>query len=386
MRVFQLISSGGFYGAESVVLTLSKAVHDMGHSNTLGVFYDARNPHTELVDLARASGLAVEVIPCRRRWDWEAVRAIRAHLREQSVDILHTHGYKADFYGFIAARGTRAALVATSHYWTRRTLGLRLFASLDHAVLKRFDAVGAVSDAIAASLIRSGAKKERIRTIDNGIDLFPFECAASTLAKEIGKGDRPIVGAVGRLVSQKGFSQLLHAAKGVVSDFPAVLFVLVGEGPERAMLEGLTKDLGLQDNVLLAGRRNDMPGVYASFDAFVLPSLDEGMPIALLEALAAGKPVVATRVAAVPKIIVPESTGLLVEPGDISSLRAAISRLLADANLRQQLGRQGHAWVKERFSSEAMAAQYLDLYQEVAGEGTRLEDRELSAPSPGFDF
>jgi glycosyltransferase involved in cell wall biosynthesis len=363
MNTLQLISSGGQYGAENMVIGLTKALNSLGCPTTLGVFDNQQNSHTEVGLVAQAQGLPTQIFNCKGRLDWDVVRSIRDFLKSNDIQILHTHGYKADLYGYAAARTLKTRLLATSHYWTRRTLPLRLYAFLDQKVLSRFHMVVAVSDEIASSIVDSGAEHEKVMTIDNGIDLSPFETSDPTLGRELQKGARIVVGSVGRLVAQKGFPFFLQAAQEVLKDFPEVLFVVVGEGPDRPALEALARDLRLGDHFIFAGQRRDMPGVYASFDIFVLPSLDEGMPIAILEALASRKPIVATRVGAVPKLIISERTGLLLEAGDVIGLAAAIKRLVADRQLRNELGENGHTFVTSNFSAEAMARKYLCLYE-----------------------
>jgi glycosyltransferase involved in cell wall biosynthesis len=151
--------------------------------------------------------------------------------------------------------------------------------------------------------------------------------------------------------------------------FPDALFVLVGDGPEREKLETLTQQLGIQSSVVFVGQRDDIPGVYASFDIVALPSLTEAMPLAVLEALAAKRAVVASEVGDVPRMILHEQTGLLVQPGDDRGLADAIMRLLADGELRRKLGHNGHRFVLDHFSGARMARNYLGVYEDVMGEG-----------------
>jgi len=365
MKILQLISSGGVYGAEVMMVTLAKSLERLGCKNLVGVFNNVHRADCAVEDFVRAQGLLVKSIPCRGKMDWKTVGVIRRCIRKERIDLIHTHGYKADIYGYAATRPLKTPCIATSHYWTRRTIPLRLYAFLDQLALSRFGHVAAVSDEIAGSLRRFCEEGNALSTIDNGIDLSPFDSARPTLAEEIQKGSRLVVGTVGRLVSQKGFGYFLRAARDVLIGFPDTLFVVVGEGPERRTLEASARELGLEKNLVFTGQRRDMPGIYSSFDIFVLPSVDEGMPIAALEALAARVPVVATRVGAVPKLIIPERTGVLVEPGDAAGLTTAIKRLLSSTRLREDLSQRGHAWVRENFSAEAMARRYLKIYQKL---------------------
>src|SRR2546427_198094 len=193
---------------------------------------------------------------------------------------------------------------------------------LDRWALRRFHRAVAVSEGVAVALRRGGVAPEKITTISNGVDVAVFSAGRPTLAAEIGKGNRLVVGMVSRLVRGKGADYFLHAASDVLSCFPETLFVLVGEGSARKELERLARELGIEKKVIFTGQRADMPGVYASLDVFVLPSLNEGMPLTVLEAQAANRAVIASRVGAVPQLIQHRETGLLIEPGDVFFFQA----------------------------------------------------------------
>ena len=369
VKILQLISSEGKYGAETMLLCLVKSLALLGHENVIGVFRNSHCPHTEVAEAARLKGLKVEIIPCDGKIDRRAVDVIRHCLQIHSIDLVHTHGYKANFYGYLAARGKGVPAVATYHLdWPDRGLALRLYHLFDRLVVRRFGKIAAVSEAVARSLRRSGVPSAKIVTIDNGIDLSPFAQARPILQEEISERPDALIGLVGRLTPQKGCEYFLRAAQRVLIDFPRTLFVLVGEGPDRRKLEELVRDLNIAERVIFAGHREDMPGVYASLDILVLPSINEGLPMTLIEAMAAARPVIATPVGAIPKLIIPEQTGLLVNPRDPVGLAAALGRLISNPDLRHRLGRDGQAWVMRRFSAEAMAQQYAEIYQEVDAE------------------
>lgn len=369
MRILQLISSAGHYGAENMLLTLAQNLQAMRCRVRVAVFYNAHKPNIEIAHQAARLGLQAQVIACRGRMDRDAVRAICESIRTHEVDLLHTHGYKADLYGYAAARKTGVSLVATCHNWPDRNLPLWFYSVLDRLVLRRFPRVVAVSEGVKEALWRFGVPRNRVSVIANGVDLARFGAVQPSLGREISKGDRLVVGTVGRLVPAKGGVYFLRAAREVLRVFASALFVLVGDGPEREKLETLAHQLGIQSSVVFVGQRDDIPGVYASFDIVALPSLAEAMPLAVLEALAAKRPVVASQVGDVPRMILHEQTGLLVKPGDDRGLADAIMRLLADGGLRRKLGQNGHALVQQRFSAARMAGNYLGVYEEVMGEG-----------------
>jgi glycosyltransferase involved in cell wall biosynthesis len=245
------------------------------------------------------------------------------------------------------------------------TAALGIYNHLDRMVLKKFNALAAVSDEVAHRLLAFGVPAEKIKTIANGIDVKAFERAQPLpLLRTDGS---TVVGMVARLDMQKGFEYLLQAARELCKTFTDLKIVIAGEGPDRNAIEDLIQQYGLQSNVILAGQQSNMPGVYAAMDVFVLPSLNEGLPMTVLEAMAASKPVIATRVGAIPSVIKDGENGLLVAPKDSEGLRNAVASLLADPERRRRMGDQAHAWVSGNYTSEAMAVRYREMYEEVLG-------------------
>jgi len=240
-----------------------------------------------------------------------------------------------------------------------------MYAYVDQLVLRRFKHVVAVSDEIAREIVDSGVPSAKVSVIDNGIDLAAFRNPCPKVGAEFRTSGMRIVGAVGRLVDQKGFDYLLRAIPRILERFPNTVFLIAGEGTERAKLEALASELNIAGQVHFMGARSDMPNVYASFDVFALSSLNEGMPIALIEAMATAKPVVATRVAAVPKLVIDGETGLLIEPRSPEALSDAVCQLLENSALCERLGRAARARIEQQFSSEVMAQRYLKLYRQL---------------------
>jgi glycosyltransferase involved in cell wall biosynthesis len=370
MKILQLISSEGFYGAENVVAALTRDLEQAGNSVLVGVFENIHASPNNVAAQFESRGLQVVRIPCRSRFDRAAIKRIREIIRSHGIGLVHSHGYKSDIYAYFAARRLGLPLLATSHLWTRQTAAVRFYEFLDAQVLRRFDAVVAVSDRIAAELRQAGVPAGKITIIDNGIDLRPFQSAVPTLASELNKGDQLLIGTVGRLVEQKGLTFFLTAAQQLLKEFPNLLFAIFGDGPDRGKLEQMAKDLQIAEKVWFAGARRDMPNVYASLDVFALASVGEGLPMALLEAMASGVPVVATEVGAVPKVIVSGRSGMLVRPGDATQLAQAIACLLRDPVLRGHLAGNGKQTVHEQFSSRVMTQNYCRVYGQLLGEKT----------------
>jgi glycosyltransferase involved in cell wall biosynthesis len=365
VKVLQLISSGGYYGAENMLLNLCASQEKARCENSLLLFYNVHVPNVEFYERARRRGLSVRMVHCKGRADWRAVRQIEEYIQEDAVDLVHTHGYKADLYGYLAAWRCHKPVVATCHNWVGGTAALGIYNHLDRMALKKFNALAAVSDAVAQRLLAFGVPPEKIKTIANGIDVTAFERAQPLpLLKDEGS---IVVGVVARLDLQKGFEYLLRAARELCKMFPGLKIVIAGEGPDRSAIEEMIEQYGLQSSVVLAGQQSNMPAVYAAMDIFVLPSLNEGLPMTVLEAMAASKPVIATSVGAIPSVIRDGETGLLVAPKDSEGLRNAVASLLNDPGRRKRLGDQAHAWVSQNYTSEAMALKYREMYEEVLG-------------------
>lgn len=365
VKVLQLISSGGYYGAENMLLNLCASQDAAGCENCLALFYNVHVPNVEFYERARRQGISVRMVHCKGRADWRAVRQIEEFIEADEIDIVHAHGYKADLYGFLAAWRSDKPVVATCHNWVGGTAALGIYNHLDRLALKRFDGLAAVSDEVAQRLVDSGVSAERVKTIANGIDVQAFEQGKPL--PELRAAGNKVIGMVARLDLQKGFEYLLRAVRELCNTFYGLKVVIVGDGPDRAAIEKMIDKFGLQSNVLLAGQQSNMPGVYAAMDIFVLPSLNEGLPMTILEAMAASKPVVATRVGAIPKVISDGENGLLVDPRDTDGLRNALSKLLSDSDLCQQMGEKAHDWVSRNYTSEAMALKYRQMYDEVLG-------------------
>jgi glycosyltransferase involved in cell wall biosynthesis len=364
VNVLQLISSGiGYYGAERVVVTLSAALEDLDVNTVVGAFLNTtKTIHLEVLDQARLRGLKTERIPCHGRFDWQAVLAIRSIIERHKIEIIHCHGIKPDLYAFFAARHFNIPLVSTCHLWTFDSKRDWLVSALERCILHGLDRVVVVSDHIIPQLRRFGVRAD---VIYNGIDLAPFSHPAFDFKMKMKWCGRPIVGVVGRLAPQKGLQNLLRAAPEVLRDTPNALFVIVGDGPERQILEADAKALGIRDSVCFLGVRQDIPEILSSMDVLAMPSLDEGLPMALLEAMASGRAVVASSVGGIPRVIQNRVNGIIVSPGDVNGLAAALRDLLKHGDFRTALGKKARETVELRFSAASMAMRYLEVYSGV---------------------
>ena len=306
------------------------------------------------------------------RRDGAAIRKLRRVLRERRPDVLHTHTAKAGATGRIAALSLRhgpRALVHTFHghvltgYFDERRS--RAFTVAERLLARRTGAVIAVSEEVRDDLVRLGvAPRERFVVIPYGFDLESLAAGDRARGRELaGATDEFVVGWVGRLAPVK---QPLDAIRG----FAALrergvdaLLCIVGDGDERAATEALARELGV--DVRFAGFQKGLADWYAGFDAFCLTSINEGTPVAAIEALAAGRPVVATRVGGVPAVVSDGEDGFLVRSGDTDALAARLAELAADPALRERMGARGAARMREHYSVERMVGRIEALYDRL---------------------
>jgi glycosyltransferase involved in cell wall biosynthesis len=365
MKILHIISSGGMYGAEAVILNMSRTLNESSHSSILGVFSNSANPNLQLHETATAQGIESHLISCAGQIDRTVPSSIRELATRSNADVVHAHGYKADIYCYFALRGSGIPLVSTCHTWYDNDLTVSLYGAADRLILRNYAAIVAVSEDVRQRLLKAGVRKEKIHIVRNGIDLRPFDNAAPSLREISSPDDAPIVGLIGRLATEKGVDIFLRAAAHVLAQLPTTKFVVIGEGPDRDQLEVLIDKLQVRNNVFMLGRRDDMPSVYASLDIMVSASRREGLPMAILEGMASSRPVIATAVGAVPDVIVDGHTGVLVPSENVEALAAKIVTLLNNATQRENLGTAAKRLIEEEFSAERMTTDYLHIYEQA---------------------
>ena len=331
--VLQFIDSTNFGGTEQCVLTLLGGL-DRSQWRPVLAYYPSPGifPLIERAYRLDIKTVAVPWVP--GLWSFDRVRLIGRLLRAEQPRVFHAHlrWPLTCTEGLLAAKMTGIpAVVATQHLFVEIHSRLaRLQQQMVAAGVHRYIAVSqAVSYQLRETLWRFSQRK--VQVVHNGIPLSPFSRPVDRSLRDTLKrgSEQPVVLTIGRLDGQKGYQYLLAAAAQV----PDALFVIAGEGPERATYEALVRDQGLHDRVTFLGHRDDIPELLASCDLFVLPSLFEGLPLVVLEAMAAGKPLVASAIGGTSEAVVHGETGLLVPPADPEALSTAIRSILVDPEL-----------------------------------------------------
>jgi glycosyltransferase involved in cell wall biosynthesis len=362
-RVLHLVSSGGLYGAEQVILNLARSESTISY---VGALNNVHRPNLEVIDEAKNRALRTVVFDSQGRADLHTVLEVRRFLKKYGIDILHTHGYKSDIVGFCATRFTTTRWVATNHVWHPMGGKLKLYESVDAFVLRFAARVVAVSREIRRDLIHRNVPAGKIRVVDNGIEVDRFRAKPAPALRaefKIREGD-VVITMVGRLSPEKGHAALLSAASHLQCH-ERVKFLIVGDGPLGESLRAETARLKLDGRVVFTGFRNDTPDIYAISDVLVNASSIEGLPMTILEAMAAGVAVVAARTGGIPDLIKDNETGLLFDAHDVEALTSHLESLVGDERNRRRLGANGAEFVRMNNSCERMCDAYRQVYQEL---------------------
>ncbi len=348
-------------GGQNQVLVTLMGLRALGHRTML-----VAHAAGELRQRAR-EGLDLVPLAPKTEMDLAAAWRLSRLLVQLRPDVVHAH----DPHGVAMAA---LALSMTTRQPTpplvaARRVDFRLRGSaLSRWKYRQVDCFICASEAIRQLLLADGVEADRAVTVHEGIDLGRVEAAPRVnLHEEFWLPHHaPLVGNVAALVPHKGQRHLVEAAALVVREVPDARFVIAGEGELRPALERQIKDHRLEKHVLLAGFRPDVLSLHKAFDIFVMSSVTEGLGTSLLDAMACGKPVVATTAGGIPEVVVDGETGILVPPRDHEAMAHAIVALLTDAALRQRMGAAGLARVTGRFSAERMVQDTLRVYERVA--------------------
>ena len=372
-------SSLGWGGQEHRTFAEIRLLRERGHRLLL-----AADPQGELHRRSDREGFETFPLEFGGTRTWGAWLALRRLLQQERVDILNTHSSLDSWVGFLAwlTIKNRLTLMRTRHLSTpvaRNWPTRRLYRAPAAVITTSQD----ISELLHQRL---GVPRERLHAIPTGVSLTDFTPRSPKPELAAGLGLPPgvfVFGTVSVLRSWKGHLYLLEAFKSLLEQGLVALLVIVGDGPYRPVIEEKVQELGLAEKVRLVGHQEWIPDWLALMDAFVLASYaHEGVPQSLLQALAMGKPVVATRTGGIPEVIIPEETGLLASPRDSRALARAMSRLARDASLRERFSQQGPQ-VASLFSLDRMADALEALYAEIMPAGPLPASSPQVSPSKG---
>jgi L-malate glycosyltransferase len=362
MKVVQLDSQIAWRGGEQQVLYLAQALRAHGYDNMT-----ICPPHSALYQRMREAGLPAHGLRMRHEIDLMAAWKLGRYLQRQRVDILHMHAPHAHTIGLIAC-----TLAPHVRQVVSRRVDFAPIRNLFSRWKYRRPQVQylTVSDAVRQVMLSSGIPDAQVQTIHSGIDLQ--RCANVLAARPLFSPGTRVIGTVGHLAGHKGHRYLLDAMQLILQEEPSVGLAIVGTGDLRAELEAQAAALGITQQVCFTGFRHDILALIQGFEIFVFPSNLEGLGTSVLDAMALGKPVVATQAGGIPEMVQDGVTGLLVQPRDPQALAQAILQLLHQPALAARFGEAGARRVKGHFTAERMASQTMQVYHQLVHD--RVQD------------
>ncbi|MFH1736461.1 MAG: glycosyltransferase family 4 protein [Actinomycetota bacterium] len=325
--------------------------------------------------------------------DWSAARKLAKIIKTEEIRMVHAHGYKAGFIAGLAARRAKTplTLVTLHDYIVNEGHGRmkRLFFDITERYMPGLaDYLIAVSDALRKRVIEKGKiEGSKVKTIYAGVKTASLGVTTSRRVLNVKNVlqiniSAPLIVTVGHLTAQKGVKYLLMAAPHVLREFPNAQFLIIGEGPQKHELEIQAEKLGIHKKVMLTGWRDDARDIVAAADIFVLPSLVEGLPYSLLEAMSAGKPVVATSTGGIPEVVVDKETGFLVPIKKPMALADAVNFLIHNKDVAVTMGVAGKRRIEEHFDQKKIINATIDVYSKLFHELEEYE-KEIAAKNNG---
>jgi glycosyltransferase involved in cell wall biosynthesis len=338
-------------------------------------------PGGKLIDLIRGQGMKVRLFknlvqPLHPLKDLLGLIDLTRFLRKKRYHIVHTHNSKAGFIGRLAAKWAGVPIIVhTVHgfaFHDREPAWRQiLFRNLERLASRWCDKMVFISQPLIDWALRDRiTRREKIQKIYSGIEIDHFKPVPDGEKKALKEAwgiseEAPVVGMVSKLWEGKGHTTLIHAFEGLKQEIPEAVLVIVGEGYLRDQLSDLVDRLGLKGSVLFTGFQMDVRRIIATFDVAVLPSFFEGMGRVLLEAMAMGKPLVASSVGGIPDLVHHGKNGLLVTPGSVSELKSGLLTLIRNKALAKEMGKEGRKRISEEFSAGRMAQSIEKLYREL---------------------
>lgn len=383
-RILHLIESWSHGGAESILISLASRLDQSRYRSLVCLLHKGwvhdqlqnkgvptiilRQQHVERrLSLQEPQQKSVKFL---QRIDFHFVTSLRKIIKEHKISLIHSHEFTMNCYGALVSLITGVPIITTVHgknYYgdkLRRRLAYRFVGNISRMVV--------VSKSLKQFVVQKiGVSPKKVSVIYNGLDAAPFIDPSASEALKMTmniNAKAPIIGTVGNLYEVKGHIYFLRAAARVLKRYPFSLFLIIGRGPLLNKLQEEVSRLGITDSVKFLGFREDIFDLLSIFDVFVLPSLEEGFSIALVEAMLMGKPVVATRCGGPEEIMIDGLHGYLVQPRNEEALSEKVLDLLKSGTIATSLALAGQKWAQEKFSSEKMIRSYEALYAQVLGD------------------
>ena len=362
----QFICPSGFFGAEMWILALVKHLDPLQVNSRLAVTHESAGQNLELYRRFSSLGMQAHKIRMSGRFDLRGVFRLADLLKKARVDLIHTHGYKSDIIGLLAARIAGAKTVSTLHGFENASdLKLQAFIRMGGFALRFFERVSPLSEELESDVRRLGVNDRRIRLVVNGVDLSEIEVARNGSPSSHSAAGEKVIGYVGQIAHRKNIGDMIRTFDLFHRQHPNSRLLLIGDGPMRKELEQSARSLESSDKIEFLGYRIDRLKWIRQMDLFCMTSSLEGIPRCIMEAMAMGIPVAAFNIPGVDKLIKHEITGLLAPFGDIAGLKNCWERILFNGDLAGRLAKNGKEHVEANFTAKRMAEEYTQLYQEM---------------------
>ena len=365
VRVMHIRASNFFGGPEKQVVEHMRLLKRTQVQPLLCSFHE-KGDETELVGRARALGIRTFSVPCRSAYDPAQILRLRKIFSSEKPELVCTHDYRSTFLSLIARARLPVRQIAFLRGITKENLKVSLYYKMENWFLKRMDHVVVVSKEQQNLLVLQGLPVYKVSLVPNAVEIEQDSTPSTLLSKFRGK---TIIATAGRLSPEKGHEYLIAAMPRVIAGRRDAVLVLFGDGPLRDRLTRLAERVGCANSIHFLGYVPGFSSFLKDIDLFVLPSLMEGLPNALLEALAAAKPVVATTVGGVPEIVANGKTGLLVSPRDSGQLAGAMIELLSDPGFASALGQAGQDAIRKSYSFEKQLQLLMEVYTKTLAAG-----------------
>ena len=367
MRVLHVAKVTGIAGAENHLLVLLPALRALGVDAEVVLLQEPGRPVAQLVRAFLAAGVPTFELAINMDLDPWLVGRLARLVRSRGAHAVHTHGVHADLYGRLCLQGLDGVLLLQTRHNDDRFRRLWIMRLLNQWLARRCVRIVAISDAVREFVCAvEGIPPRKVERIYYGLDAAPAPQNVVDLRTELGWAGAPLIGFVGRLTGQKGVDVLLNAFAIVHRALPTARLLLIGDGPQRAALAALAGGLQISAAVHFAGWREDARAQMAALNVLAIASRWEGFGLVTLEAMQAGVAVVASRVSALPEIVLDGETGLLVPAANAAKLAAALMALLQDPQRAMQLGENGRLRAAQLFTVKQMAVQHAALYLSLA--------------------
>jgi glycosyltransferase involved in cell wall biosynthesis len=367
LKVLHLISSRGLYGAERVVINLTEAMDRQRFIPQVALLRNEGYPNIEFIEAFKKT--KVHVFPAKKWIDIKAIQSIKQLIIDEQFDIIHCHEMKGRLYALLCVCKRKNILITTHHNWIKNDFITSLFETFDAFYIRFFNRIIAVSYEVKNMLLKTMIPNEKIEVIINGIDTDHFKVNKDyrkKTRKELSVTDNiKLVGSFGRISYEKGHIYFVKAAIEVLKKNPNTKFLIIGNGPQEEEIKKYVLKQEASGSIFFLDFKENIKEYYSALDIFVLPSIIEGTPMALIEAMSVGIPVVAAKVGGVGNIIIHKENGMLVPPKDINQLSDAIIALLNDEKMSKFLSKNASATVASSYSAKRMAMEYSNIYSKL---------------------